>query len=245
MTSKTPATPKRRSRSATAPAATSEGNAAPPEVLPAALPDEVIASTVSEVNELARQATLELSVQLGKLVVERFYANDLGAWRARGTSDASFRKLSAHPDLVVSPSGLYRAVAVYELCERLVNVSGLKHLAVGHFRAVLGLADKHQEKLLTTASEKGWKVEKVEDEAAKIRKKEGDGRGRRPDPGFVKGIRRMDKLLAEDGGWFDDLEKVEDLEADEAEALWKTVTGMKLKCEELQKKLASRVPGFE
>ena len=30
----------------------------------------------------------------------------------------------------------------------------------------------------------------------------------------------------------------------EAEALWKTVTGVKLKCEELQAKLAAKVPGF-
>lgn len=215
------------------------------EVLPAPVSADVIEATVKEVNEVSRQATLELSLRMGKIIVDRFYGGDLGAWRERGTTDASFRELAAHPDIVPSPSGIYRAVAVYELTERLVGVSGLKQLGVGHFRAVLGLAEKHQQKLLVTASEKGWKIDKLEDEVAAIRKREGDGRGRKADPGFVKGIRRIEKLLDGDEHWFDDLDKVDQLGPKDAERLWKTVTGMKIKCEELQNRLSSRVPGFE
>lgn len=234
----------RRAGGANAVTAHGSGEATTAQVLPAALPDEVIDATMREVNELSRQADLDVSLRLGKLLVERFYGDDLGSWRARGSSDASFRKLAAHPELLASASGLYRAVAVFELCERLVGVSALKQLALGHLRAVLGLPEPQQRRLLTAASEKEWKVHKIEEEAAKIRSRQSDGRGRRPDPGFVKGIRRMGKLLQDDEGWFADLDEVESLDAKDAEALWKTVTGMKLKCEELQAKLASRVPGL-
>lgn len=242
-TKKPESRPSTRSKRTEPPAGVSEPPAA--EILPAPVPDDVIEATVQEVNEISRQATLEISLKLGNLIVERFYGGDLGAWRDRGTTDASFRKLAAHPDLMLSPSGVYRAVAVFEVCERLDGVSRLKHLGVGHFRAILGIADKQQEHLLTTASEKGWSVDKLEEEAGKIRKREGDTRGRKPDPGFVKGIRRMEKLLDGGGNWFGDLDKVDQLDEEEAEALWKTVTGMKLKCEALQKALQVKVPGFE
>lgn len=98
---------------------------------------DVINATVAEVNELARQTTLDLSLRLGNLIVDRFYGGDLGAWRRRGARDASFRRLAEHTELTVSASGIYRSVAVYELNERLIGVSRVKQLAVGHVRAVL------------------------------------------------------------------------------------------------------------
>lgn len=217
---------------------------APADLIPAAIADAVIESTVREVNELARHAGLELALQLGKLIVDRFYGADLTAWRTRGTSDASLRKLAAHPELQVSASGLSRAIGVYDLCTRLEGVSGLKHLAVGHYRAVLGLKDKPAQRLLTSASEKEWTVEKLETEARKWRKGDGASRGRKPDPHFVKGIRRLGKVVEEGDSWFDDLDRVDELDAEEAEALWKTVTGVKLRCEELQARLAGKVQGF-
>ena len=49
----------------------------------------------------------------------------------------------------------------------------------------------------------------------------------------------------EDGDPFEDIQdKLDSISTDEAEALWKSVTGVKLKCEELQKKLAAKMPGF-
>ncbi|MFZ5480498.1 MAG: hypothetical protein ACOZNI_27295, partial [Myxococcota bacterium] len=118
-----------------------------------------------------------------------------------------------------------------------------KHLTLTHLRAVLGLPEKDQERLLAAAEEKAWTTRQLEDKAAKVRKSEADGRGRKPDPGFVKGIRRLGKLLDEKDAWFGDLEKVEELEPDQAKALWDHVTGMKLQCEALQKALEGRVPG--
>jgi hypothetical protein len=38
--------------------------------------------------------------------------------------------------------------------------------------------------------------------------------------------------------------KIDEIDQDEAESLYKTVTGMKLQCEALQKELERKVPGF-
>jgi hypothetical protein len=112
-------------------------------------------------------------------------------------------------------------------------------------RAVLALPAPEQEKLLKRAEDKGWTVQKLEAEAARVRDKSKRSSGGRPPlPRFVKSIRALRKYAEAGDELFGDLEAVEELEAEEAEALWKTVTGLKLKCEELQKKLEGKVPGF-
>ncbi len=54
----------------------------------------------------------------------------------------------------------------------------------------------------------------------------------------MKAIRRLEKLLDPDDAWFDDLDKVATLDAEEAEAVRKTVAAMKARCEELEGRLA-------
>lgn len=93
---------------------------------------------------------------------------------------------------------------------------------------------------MTYADAKDWTVEVLERSAAPVRKKEADGRGRKPDPGFVKGIRRLGKLLEDKERWFGELDEVEDLDGEDAKALWEAVTVMKLQCEELQKALVEQ-----
>lgn len=244
VTQKSSPRPARSKKSPRKKAAEAAVAIAPADVLPAALPDDVIDAIAVEINGLARFSVLDLARDVGTVLVTRFYDGKLDAWRSRGAKDASFRKLAAKADkgeLSVSAAGLYRAVALVELESRL-GVSTWKHLSMSHVRLVFGLPEAVQRTILLEADEDGWTVERIQKEADKVRAH--DGRGRKPDPAFVKSIRRLGKLLADDGGWFDDLDKVEGLDAEEVEALWKTVTGMKLKCEELQKRLAVRVPGF-
>lgn len=216
-------------------------------MLPAAITDSVIDEVVAELNGLSRSATLELTLGIGRIVVARFYGGDLGVLRERAEKDASLRKLASRAEsgeLHMSASGLYRAIAIYELTSRL-GVSTWKHLGVSHLRAVLGLPPAQQQKLLGTAEDEAWTVEEIERAAKKAHKKAGgEKRGRKPLPAFVKGIGRIAKLLEDGDDSFGELDQVDALDAKEATRLYQAVTGMKLKCEELQVKLAARVPGM-
>jgi hypothetical protein len=138
-----------------------------------------------------------------------------------------------------SASALYRAVAVYELDQRL-GVAARKHLTFNRIRAVIGLSDAEQEKLLQQAEDEAWTTRQLEDKAAGARKKIGDGRGRPVLPMFVKTINKLGKLAGGDEDAFGDLDQVETLTADDATRLYQAVTGMKLRCEELQKALAKQ-----
>ena len=97
------------------------------EPLPPELPTEAMDQLVAEINAFARAKALETALGVGRLIVDDIYGGDLEAWRDRGRKDASFRKLASRGDCDLSASGLYRSVAVYELCERL-GASRWKHL---------------------------------------------------------------------------------------------------------------------
>lgn len=228
--------------------------AAEGELVAAPVADEVIDTVVEELNDLVRRSGVEAALAIGGIVIDRIYNGDLETWRSHGAKESSFRKLSQHCKdvdggdgrLQLSAATLYRSVAITILCRQL-GVSGWKHLGVTHLRAVLGLPLEQQRKLLTAAEEKAMTAEELERRVARLRKTDGARRGRRALPAFVKSIGALGRLMAPAEGApdpFGDLDQVSALSADQAEALWKTVTGVKLKCEELQKALAAKVPGF-
>ena len=65
------------------------------EVLADAVPDATIDALVRDLRALHRGAALDFSLEVARLLVDRLYAGDLGAWKQRGTRDASFRKRTA------------------------------------------------------------------------------------------------------------------------------------------------------
>jgi hypothetical protein len=95
-----------------------------------------IEEVVVKLNAMYKAATLALAV--GTLIIGTFYSGDLPAWRARGSKDCSFGKLARHPRLPMSPTALYRSVAIHELCERL-GVREWKVISSTHLRRVLKL----------------------------------------------------------------------------------------------------------
>jgi hypothetical protein len=143
--------------------------AAPPEVLPPepeegalqpVVDDNVIASVYEEIRSLQRDATIDLAVKMGELIVKRFYGGRLDAWREHGPKESSLRKLAAKfedDESGMSAAGIYRVVAIYELDQRL-SVSSRKQLTVTHIRAVLGLPLAEQERLQEASSQTlfGW-----------------------------------------------------------------------------------------
>ena len=168
-----------------------------------------------DIRRLQRDATIGLAIHVGELIISKLYGGDFSTWRSHGSKDVSFRKLTELLQDDLSASVLYRSVAIYELADRM-GVSTWKHLGVSHVRAVLGLPIKEQERILETAEEEAWTVERIEQEVASSRKELETGvrRGRRPLPAFVKSIHSM-RRFAEEDGLLGDLDEVRNLEAGE------------------------------
>ena len=134
---------------------------APPTDRVVAKLDDPIERTIEELRQLSRTSALQFAIQVGTIIVERFYGSDPEQWRRRGPKHASFRKLAAHPSLPFSPGALYRAVAIYELTRRLAGQESVRHLGCSHLRAVLGLRADEQSRLLDLAYGKRWTVEQL------------------------------------------------------------------------------------
>jgi hypothetical protein len=160
--------------------------------------DVTIDEVVTELNEMLRRAGVDLALRMGKLIVERFYGGDMTAWREHRTKETSFRRLArrADCDLRVSAVGLYRAVAVYELTERLELMPG-SHLGTTHLRAVLGLPDDVQLTLLRTADDMKWTAVRLEREAARARSQRVQRVGRTPQPAVMRATRALAKTWQE------------------------------------------------
>jgi hypothetical protein len=234
--------PSRKRRGAVRPA---EPPALPPEVDEALAPvvdDQLISSVYEEIRSLQRDATIELAVKMGELIVKRFYGGRLDAWREHGPKESSLRKLASRfedDESGMSAAGIYRVVAIYELDQRL-GVSSRKQLTVTHIRAVLGLPPAEQKKLLEQAESKGWTTRQLEDKAAGVRKREGDGRGRPPLPAFVKTANWLGKLVEQEDS-FGDLDALEGMDEDAVEATARKVSSMRQKLEELEQTLQERL----
>lgn len=149
-------------------------------------------AVVRELARLVREATVDLSLKVGQVVVERFFDGDALNWREH--QQISFRRLARHPELPMSASALRRCVGLYELTQRLGDLTRFERLGASHFRAVLGLNTSLQRDLLAEANEQAWTVAELESRVAKLRHKP-QGRGGRPRvPPLVKLIRQLEPL---------------------------------------------------
>jgi hypothetical protein len=197
-------------------------------------PSDGVDALVADLRELARDATLELMIATGRLVVERLFGGDLGLLRSRGPKDTSLRRLAEHPGLPMSPASLSRAIGIYELTNRFPGLLKAKALGVAHLRAVLGLPPEVQERLLQAAVREAWSKAKLEEAAAARRE---GRRRRRPALAVLRSLRRLDRLTGENAALPLETE-LERLTDEEAARTLETVERLRAWCETLQETLA-------
>jgi hypothetical protein len=210
-------------------------------------------AVIDELNRIHSTSRLDMFLAIGKVVVDNVYHGSVQALMERGERDPNLRALlKRKEEFSFGKSELSRSLGVFALDDRLRNeggvsngVAGLAKLSASHFTAVLGLDFKDQKRLLQRADDGGWTTRKLEGEAAKKRAKmrQGERRGRPPLPAFQKTVHRFRKMLSDESnfGGYDDIAS---MDPDEALELHETVTGMKIKLEELQQKLQERATGF-
>lgn len=174
----------------TEPIAALESQLAAPTAQPSV--DEV----VRRLCQLTRSATLDLALEVGAIVLRDVFGSDMVRLRSRGARDHSYRKLARHPNLPFSATTLWRSVAIYDV-QRLPGLRRAEHLGITHLRAVLGLPQAVQERILVAAEKQRWTKEYVEKRASAHREKGGSRQpGRRRMAPAVKAARRIDDLLA-------------------------------------------------
>lgn len=157
--------------------------------------DDQLNFVVSKLCQITRESALDYAIRVGSLVMHYFYGGDMKLWQRRGPKTQSFRRLACHPQLPMSASALCRAVAIFEVCERL-NVAGRwSRITVSHLRVVLRLDEQEQCRLMAVANNERWSVQQLEQEARKITSSPAARRGRPMAPERVRVARSIEKLL--------------------------------------------------
>lgn len=149
--------------------------------------------TLRRLREVTRNTTLETALEIGRVVISTLYNGDCAEWRQRRRGGASLRELVRRPDLPMSAASLYRAIALYELCER-TGATSFRHLGASHLRAVLGVPIEHQRALLETAEREHWTVTGLEAAAAALASPSRARGGRRRVATYVRTLRALERL---------------------------------------------------
>src|SRR5262249_42992190 len=122
-----------------------------------------------QVNEICRCATFDLSLRIGAVIINELYDGSIELWEKEGSRRPMYRKLAARGDLLLSPSGLCRAVAVHALCERLGGRARWRHLSTSHLQEILPLDRPQQERLIQIAEAERWTVAQLRSEVLRRR----------------------------------------------------------------------------
>jgi hypothetical protein len=215
-----------------------------PEVLDPAVSDELVDQVHAEIRAMQREATVDLAVRMGELIVKRFYRGKLEAFREHGPREASLRKLARRFEdddgTGLSAAGIYRAVAFYELDRRL-GITERKHLTVTHIRALLGLPEADQESLLALTDERQLTSTELEKRAEAARKRASGNRGRPRLPAFLKTTNHLARLASEVDA-FADLELVHQLDDDDREEARRKVIVVRERLAMLEAALTKSTP---
>lgn len=195
--------------------------------------------------EQGKDATVDQALEIGRMVLDTLYGGDLLAWRSRAAKAHSLRALARREDLSVSSSGLYRAVALYELAQNLGGLERWSTLGISHLRLVLGLPICEQRRLLDAAVGNAWTVAELEREAVAVRKREPEqlGRGGRPRlPRFVKSVNRLRKA-AEGAELFADVEAAAEMSPERLAEIRDVLATIRVRCEALDHALERATAG--
>lgn len=208
--------------------------------------EHLLDAAVRHINATYTRKGMEVVLEVGKYVLDTFFDGDSASFREHAGSHVTFRQLAERDDLQMSHVWIWRAVGVVDQLHVLPEAAATQ-LPYTHHTLLLPLkSEKKKRTLAERAIEDGWSKRKLEDEVKKARKKERGAKkvGRPALPAFVRTLNKLAKLSVDDADLWGGQDDIDTLAPEEAERLWKAAAGMKLRCEELQKKLQPKVPGF-
>jgi len=146
----------------------------------------VIDNVVNDMRGLVAKHGVELSVEIGRLILDRLYGGDVQRWRYRGNKDISFRKLQHHPRLPFSAAHLSRAVMIYMLSRRKPELMLTRNLGPSHLHELAGLPEEEQDRIFDLAERECWSVKQIREVVGESRLKQ---------RGKLTSIRRIVQIL--------------------------------------------------
>jgi hypothetical protein len=109
-----------------------------PAVPSAALDEAALDEVVTRLREIDQLQGLERTLGIGELILTRFYAGEVAAWRERRRNKQnSIRRLATMKDCPYSKSALNDAVATFVMVAQLPAARTFRHVGVSHLAAVL------------------------------------------------------------------------------------------------------------
>lgn len=172
---------------------------------------------VAEINRIYATKTLETYLALGRFVLEVFYEGSFESFHSKERGGQTVRALAGREDLMVSPSLLWKAVAVMEQHARLPG-DVRDSLSATHHTALLAVKDEGTKvELARTAVGEGLSTRDLANEVRRTMGEDRSRPGRPAVPGVVralgqlrKGAVALDREVAEG---FGDLEREEQVAA--------------------------------
>ncbi|MEN9580714.1 MAG: hypothetical protein RJA70_3723 [Pseudomonadota bacterium] len=126
-------------------------------------------AVIAALRGIVGSHSLGAALEAGEIIFRHVFGGDEYLLRGRGKKCSSFRRLAAHPDLEMSTSSLWRAVAIFELSLRFPELTQYLHVGVAHVSVVLGLPQAEQFVLLREAELRRWTRRKLQKLATEAR----------------------------------------------------------------------------
>jgi hypothetical protein len=166
-----------------------------PQALVPAAPEPDVTALVRDLRKLYYAKGIELMLRVGELILERLYEGDESKWKSRSRKDYSFRKLEQHPDLPFKAPMLSRAVSMYVLSRRRIDLLALQNVSQTHIQEVLNLDPELQDALLSRVEQEKWSVQRLRAEVAETLPEVPRRPGRPRTPAFQKHLRNLKNIV--------------------------------------------------
>lgn len=121
-----------------------------------------IDEVVQELCAIERRAGIDRVLEIGQLILERFFDGNPSSWRdRRRNKEASIRRLAQREDCPYCKSALNEAVAVYVAVTEMPCVRSFGHVRPSHIAAVLQLPRPDMVETLHVAERERWSVREL------------------------------------------------------------------------------------
>ncbi len=182
------------------------------------LDSALVEHALVELGAIYDHGALKTAEAIGRFVLDTFFGGDVATFLARRRRHLSFRELTRHPDLPFQPLVLYRAVRLVEQQQQIPDVL-TDQLGYSQQLALLPVRELREKLRLAERAVAGdWTVRQLQ---AEVREATADdpNRGRRRQPAFRKGVRKVLKGIDQATSEPFDPAVLETWSADEARAL--------------------------
>ena len=158
----------------------------------------LIGDVVAAVNYAYETGGLQTMRQVGRIVLERMFDGDIGRFHDAEKGHASFRALAKHPDLRVSASNLWYAVAIEDNFRLLGGAAD--GLGASHHRRLVHVRDvAARAELAQQVVDQHLTVEELEEAIQSLKKPVADG-GKRGRPPLAPAVKQFSALQRSTSG---------------------------------------------